>query len=116
MNCNCSNCPARVFYIADFDPAGHGMPVSVLATPHWRKDRHGQPRYLYPIYPTQDPSTLPFDPSTLLRTGFAQDELRAGSAHGSGSISAPTLKPRLQPWPASKAGMNSRPSRARYVR
>jgi hypothetical protein len=61
MNCKCSDCPARVFYIADFDPAGHGMPVSVLATPHWRKDRHGQPRYLYPIYPTQDPSTLPFD-------------------------------------------------------
>jgi len=25
MNCNCSNCPARIFYIADFDPAGHGM-------------------------------------------------------------------------------------------
>jgi hypothetical protein len=26
----------------------------VLATPHWRKDRHGQPRYLYLIHPTQD--------------------------------------------------------------
>jgi hypothetical protein len=24
-----ANRPARVFYIADFDPAGHGMPVSV---------------------------------------------------------------------------------------
>jgi len=23
----------------------------VLATPHWRKDRHGQPRYLYLIHP-----------------------------------------------------------------
>jgi hypothetical protein len=27
---------------------------SVLAIPHWRKDRHGQPRYLYLIHPTQD--------------------------------------------------------------
>jgi hypothetical protein len=26
----------------------------VRATPHWRKDRHGQPRYLYLIHPTQD--------------------------------------------------------------
>jgi hypothetical protein len=26
----------------------------VLATPYWRKDCHGQPRYLYLIYPTQD--------------------------------------------------------------
>jgi hypothetical protein len=26
----------------------------VLATPHWRKNRHGQPRYLYLIHPTQD--------------------------------------------------------------
>ena len=26
----------------------------VLATPHWRKDRHGQPRYLYLIHPPQD--------------------------------------------------------------
>ena len=26
----------------------------VLATPHWRKDRDGQPRYLYLIHPTQD--------------------------------------------------------------
>jgi hypothetical protein len=25
----------------------------VLAIPHWRKDRHGQPRYLYLIHPTQ---------------------------------------------------------------
>jgi hypothetical protein len=26
----------------------------VLATPHWRKDRNSQPRYLYLIHPTQD--------------------------------------------------------------
>jgi hypothetical protein len=60
MNCNCSNCPARIFYIADFDPAGHGMPVPSWPPPTG-EDRDGQPRYLYPIYPTQDPSTLPFD-------------------------------------------------------
>ena len=80
----------------------------VLATPHWRKDRHGQPRYLYLIHPTQGPSTSPFD--------FAQDELRAGSAHGGGSTSAPTPRPGLQPWLVSKPGMNSRPPRVRCVR
>lgn len=26
----------------------------VTATPHWRKDSHGQPRYLYLIYPQKD--------------------------------------------------------------
>ena len=57
----------------------------VLATPHWRKDRHGQPRYLYLIHPTQDDGSrkreyIGADPEAqalALRRVKAWDELQA---------------------------------------
>jgi len=57
----------------------------VLATPHWRKDRHGQPRYLYLIHPTQDDGSrqreyIGADPeaqAAALRRVKAWDELQA---------------------------------------
>jgi len=57
----------------------------VLATPHWRKDRHGQPRYLYLIHPTQDDGSrkrdyVGADPearATALARVKAWDELQA---------------------------------------
>jgi hypothetical protein len=57
----------------------------VLASPYWRKDRHGQPHYLYLIHPTQDDGSrkrdyVGADPearATALARVKAWDELQA---------------------------------------
>jgi hypothetical protein len=76
MNCNCSNCPARIFYVADFDPASHGMPV-----PSWPPPLAQRPRRPASLSLPHSPHPGLFD-FALRPFDLTQDRLCSGQAQG----------------------------------